>query len=169
MSSILCNLHLCKIDVWVSMSAKFRECWRRICSEKTHHPSPPSTQLYLPPFSTFHPRDTAFVLLSQSTFGRELIAPDLILTLHHLPEVFSQAKRKPGGINISRSLFWHWPNLGWYWETATASFRTTYRVRKIVKCHSIKYCDVTEKSEIEIASTINPRWFMLWFVLMPLC
>ena len=122
-----------------------------------------------PPFSTFHPRDTAFVLLSQSTFGRELIAPDLILTLHHLPQVFSQAKRKPGGINISRSLFWHWPNLGWYWETATASFRTTYRVRKIVKYHSIKYCDVTKKSEIELASTINPRWFMLWFVLMPLC
>ena len=52
MSSILCNLHLCKIDVWVSMSAKFRECWRRICSEKTHHPSPPSTreiQIHLPP------------------------------------------------------------------------------------------------------------------------
>ena len=122
-----------------------------------------------PPCSTFHPRDTAFVLLSQSTLGRELIAPDLILTLHHLPQVVSQAKTKPGGINISRSLFWHWPNLGWYWETATASFRTTYRVRKIVKYHSIKYCDVTEKSEIEIASTINPRWFMLWLVLMPLC
>ena len=64
-----------------------------------------TTLLHLPPFSTFHPRDTAFVLLSQSTFGRELIAPDLILTLHHLPEVVSQAKSKPGGINISRSLF----------------------------------------------------------------
>ena len=168
MSSILCNLHLCKIDVWVSMSAKFRECWRRICSEKTHHPSPPSTLLHLPP-ARYSICPAVAIHLWERTPQRQHIAPDLILTLHHLPEVVSQAKRKPGGINISRSLFWHWPNLGWYWETATASFRTTYRVRKIVKCHSIKYCDVTEKSEIEIASTINPRWFVLWFVLMPLC